>query len=104
MKRWKTVTTLAVIGLLAASQAMAQTRIRMRMDGQGYCLSLPEITGTPGNYTARWSNSCDMGIWVDYTRLNDQGDTVSGDAYIAANSTGSTFIHAATRIEWNERR
>jgi hypothetical protein len=102
MKRWKAGTALVVISLLAASQATAQ--IRIRMNGEGYCLSHPEITGTPGNYTARWTNSCDVGIWVDYTRLNDQGVVVSGDAYIAANSTGSTFIHGATRIEWNERR
>lgn len=104
MKRWKAVSALVAISLLAASQATAQTRIRMRMDGQGYCLSLPEITESSGGYTARWYNSCDIGIWVDYTRLNDQGQLVSGDAYIPANSSGSTYLYRASRIDWNERR
>lgn len=104
MKRWKAVTALVVVGLLAASQATAQTRIRMRMDGQGYCLSQVEITESFGNYTARWSNSCDMGIWIDFTRLNDQGEVVSDDAFIGANSSGSKYLHRASSINWTERR
>jgi hypothetical protein len=108
MNMWKkrAAVAVAVVGVLFVSEAAAQSgrTVRMAPDGSGYCIRYLGITESSGYYTARWENRCDLGIWIDWTRVKrETGELVRDETYVSANDTASANLYQSTSISWSER-